>query len=241
MSDAQAIDARISLEVGAGRDAFRLRAELSLDAGVLVLFGPSGVGKTLTLKALAGLVAAQGHVRVGGQTLLDMANGVSVPAHLRRVGYVPQEGALFPFLDVAQNVAFGLPRALRKTSRVTDWLDALGIAHLASRRPGSLSGGETQRVALARALAISPQLLLLDEPLASLDAEARVALRTLVRETLQRHQVPAVLVTHDVDDAIAMGDRLVRFARGKTLDSGAPRDILRPSAPVEATITEPCG
>jgi molybdate transport system ATP-binding protein len=224
---APALEARLSIAVGSGDRAFRVEADLSLDAGVLVLFGPSGVGKTLTLQALAGLIApASGHLRVGGETLFDAARGVHVPAHERRVGFVPQQHALFPFLDVTGNVGFGLPRAERRGPRVAALLDELGLAGLAGARPASLSGGERQRVALARALAVSPRLLLLDEPFASIDQEGRAALRRTVREVIDRRRVPAVLVTHDPDEAIALGDRLVRFTRGKTMESGAPRALL---------------
>jgi ABC-type sulfate/molybdate transport systems ATPase subunit len=149
-----------------------------------------------------------------------------VPAHLRRVGYVPQNQGLFPFLDVAANVAFGLPRGPDRSSRASAWLDELGIAHLARARPASLSGGERQRVALARALAVEPRLLLLDEPFASVDDEGCQALRVVVRDVIRRHRIPAVLVTHDADEAVALGDRLVRFVRGKTVGAGAPRAML---------------
>ena len=223
----QALDAKLGIEVGGGGRAFHVDAELSLDEGVLVLFGPSGVGKTLTLMALAGLLdGVRGHVRVAGETLLDSARGVCVPAHDRRVGFVPQQHALFPFLDVAANVAFGLPRSERRGPRVTALLDEMGLARLASARPESLSGGERQRVAVARALAVRQRLLLPDEPFASIDREGRAALRALVREVIDRRGVPAVLVTHDAAEAIAMGDRLVRFGRGRTMESGSPRSLL---------------
>jgi len=228
-----AIDARVAFTVGAGARAFHVEATLSLDSGVLVLFGPSGVGKTLTLLALAGLTpVTAGHVHVDGVALLDTARGRSIPVHERRIGYVPQSQALFPFLDVAANVGFGLPRVLgrgarhARASRTHEWLVELGIAHLASAYPESLSGGERQRVALARALAVEPRLLLLDEPFASIDEDGAAALRDVVREVIRRHHVPAVLVTHDVDEAIALGDRLVRFARGKTAEAGDPRAML---------------
>ena len=222
-----ALDARLEITVGAGDRAFHVEAELILTEGVLVLFGPSGVGKTLTLQALAGLLGGvRGHLRIAGETLLDSARGVLVPAHARRVGYVPQQHALFPFLDVAGNVAFGLPRPARRGGGVAALLDELGLAALASARPTSLSGGERQRVALARALAIEPRLLLLDEPFASIDQAGRGALRRVLREVIDRRGVPAVLVTHDADEAIALGDRLVRFARGKTHVAGEPRALL---------------
>ena len=237
-----ALDARLTIAVGAGARAFRVEAELALDAGVLVLFGPSGVGKTLTLQALAGLIdGVVGHLRVGGETLLDAARGIVVPAHARRIGYVPQQHALFPFLDVAGNVAFGLPRAARKGPAVAALLDELGLTALASARPASLSGGERQRVALARALAVEPRLLLLDEPFASIDQEGRAALRRVVREVIDRRGIPAVLVTHAAEEAIALGDRLVRFARGQTALTGDPRALLGGDARVVVTgvITGP--
>jgi molybdate transport system ATP-binding protein len=227
MTAPPAIDARFSLTVGEGPRAFRVEVDLALESGVLVLFGPSGAGKTLTLAALAGLRAvSSGHLRVAGVTLLDTARGISVAAHERRVGYVPQSQALFPFVDVAANVAFGLPRGERKGPRVKEQLRELGIEHLASARPASLSGGERQRVALARALLVSPRLLLLDEPFASVDEEASQSLRKLVREVIDRHHVPTVLVTHDVKEALQLGDVVVRFASGRTIETGAPREVL---------------
>lgn len=215
-----ALDARFSLAVGRGTHAFRLDAELCLERGVLVLFGPSGSGKSLTIQALAGLVRpTRGTIAVGGRTLFDADARVDVPAHRRRVGYVPQNHALFPFCSVSANVAFGLPRAERRRDhpRVQALLDELQLTHLADARPDDLSGGERQRVALARALAVEPSLLLLDEPFASIDADGRAQVREVVRATLARHGTPAVFVTHDRDEAVDLGDRVVRFERGRTL------------------------
>jgi molybdate transport system ATP-binding protein len=226
---APALDAHLSIAVGAGERSFAVEADLGLEAGVLVLFGPSGVGKTLTLQALAGLLpGVRGHLRAGGEVLLDSSRGLDVPAHARRIGYVPQQHALFPFLDVAGNVAFGLPRRERRgaSPRVRALLDELGLLPLSSARPGSLSGGERQRVALGRALAVEPRLLLLDEPFASIDEEGRAALQKLVRAAIDRRRMPAVLVTHHAGEAIALGDRLVRFERGRTAEAGDPRAIL---------------
>jgi molybdate transport system ATP-binding protein len=165
-------------------------------------------------------------VRLGDETLLDTARGVFVPVHLRRIGYVPQSQALFPFLDVAANVAFGLPRGPARRPRTVALLEELGITHLASKRPDALSGGERQRVALARALAVPPRLLLLDEPFAAVDEEGKRVLRQVVRGVVERHAIPAVLITHDDRDAEALGDRLVRFARGRTVESGTPKSML---------------
>jgi epoxide hydrolase-like predicted phosphatase len=177
---AAALEAHIRTEVGSGAGAFRLDAELRLERGILVLFGPSAAGKSLTLRALAGLVPVrEGFVRVAGDTLFESASRVDRPAHRRRIGYVPQHHALFPFCDAAANVAFGLPLRERRrgSPRVRALLEEVGIAHLASARPASLSGGERQRVALARALAVAPRLLLLDEPFASIDRAGHAARR----------------------------------------------------------------
>jgi molybdate transport system ATP-binding protein len=222
-----ALDAHVAFVVGAGDARFQVDATLLLDTGLLVLFGPSGAGKTLTLKALAGLApVTSGHVHVRGVTLVDTERGIATPTHERRVGYVPQAQTLFPFLDVAANVAFGLPRHERGSARVSSCLRELGIEHLARARPASLSGGERQRVALARALVTEPRLLLLDEPFASIDKNGTLALRALVRDVIARHAIPVVLVTHDADEAASIGDALVRFERGKTVEQGAPAVVL---------------
>ena len=223
-----ALEARLAIAVG-GDDGFRAEVDLSLERGVLVLFGPSGAGKSLTLQALAGLIKPQrGYLRVGGETLYDSERGIDVPTHRRRLGYVPQHHSLFPFCSVARNVSFGLPRRERRDDhpRVMQLLDELGLAHLASARPASLSGGERQRAALARALAVGPRLVLLDEPFSAIDREGRGALRDAVRATLDHHGIPAVLVTHDPEEAVALGDRLVRYRRGATCESGDPEALL---------------
>jgi molybdate transport system ATP-binding protein len=224
---AVALDADVTVSVGRG--AFTVEARLLLEAGVLVLFGPSGSGKTLTLRALAGLLRpSRGWVRVGGDALFDARGGIDVPAHLRRVGYVPQQQALFPHLDVLGNVVFGLPRAERKRPgpEVRALLDELGLSGLASAQVGSLSGGERQRVALGRALAAGPRLLLLDEPLSALDRTAREALGRKLREVLARRGLAAVLVTHDPEEAAALGDRVVRFERGRSVEAMAPAEMF---------------
>lgn len=228
MTAASALDARLSVVVG-GAGGFELEVDLALERGVLVLFGPSGAGKSLTLQALAGLIRPRrGHLRVGGETLYDSERGIDVPTHRRRLGYVPQHHSLFPFCSVARNVSFGLPRRERRDNhpRVLQLLDELGLAHLAKARPDSLSGGERQRTALARALAVEPRLVLLDEPFSAIDREGRGMVRAVVRATLERHRIPAVFVTHDPEEAIALGDRLVRYQRGATQEAGDPETLL---------------
>jgi len=223
-----ALEARLAINVG-GIGGFHVETDLVHERGVLVLFGPSGAGKSLTLQALAGLIKPErGFIRVGGETLYDSDRRIDVPTHRRRLGYVPQHHSLFPFCSVARNVSFGLPRRERRDDhpRVVQLLDELGLAHLAAARPASLSGGERQRVALARALAVQPRLVLLDEPFSSIDGEGRGALRAVVRATLDHHGIPAVFVTHDPEEAIALGDKLVRYRRGASTETGDPATML---------------
>jgi molybdate transport system ATP-binding protein len=219
----------MTVVVGSGASVFTVESELTLASGVLILFGPSGAGKSLTVQAMAGLIKPErGFLRVHGETLFDADRRVFIAPHRRRVGYVPQSNALFPFLNVLENVAFGLPRAERRRGnpRIEALLEELGLTQLVSARPSALSGGERQRVALARALAVEPRLLLLDEPLASIDQEGRAAVGAVLKGAIQRRRMPAVLVTHDADEALALGDALVRFERGRTTDSGAPSALL---------------
>ena len=235
MNATPAVDASFEVLVGGRRRPFRLAVELRLDQGVLVLFGPSGSGKSLTLQALAGLIRpTRGRIVIGGRPLYDGEARVWVPPHRRRVGYVPQHHVLFPFRDVADNVAFGLPRRERRRDnpRVVALLDEVGLAHLAAAEPASLSGGERQRVALARALIVRPDVLLLDEPLASIDPAGRAELRAVVVQTLRRHGTPAVFVTHSRREALRVGDRAVLYERGRTAACGTPAELLVSDAPM---------
>ncbi|HCP47919.1 MAG TPA: ABC transporter ATP-binding protein [Deltaproteobacteria bacterium] len=223
------LDARFTLTVGSPSNPFCLEAQFQLDRGLLVLFGPSGAGKSLTLAALAGHISPQeGLITLAGQPLVDTRRSIHVAARDRRIGLVPQHNSLFPFRDVRGNVTFGLPRDQRRSRNdvVESLMDELGIAHLADARPDALSGGERQRVALARALAVRPQLLLLDEPFASIDDAGRRALQDILQSILKDHGIPAVFVTHDVDEARRMGQQVVLFERGRTTRQGRPRDIL---------------
>jgi molybdate transport system ATP-binding protein len=217
------IDIHMSVQANGQREPFRLHAHIASQADRIVLFGPSGVGKTMTLQAIAGLQRPdRGHVRLGERVLFDQAGGIDVPARDRRVGYVFQDYALFPHLDVARNIAFGLlptmPWRLSASHRrqVGEIMRALEIDGLQERLPGSLSGGQRQRVALARALIREPRVLLLDEPFSALD----VALRAKVREELdaiqRRFGMPMVLISHDLDDVARFADSLVLYEPGRT-------------------------
>jgi molybdate transport system ATP-binding protein len=224
-----AVEAEFRVRVGSGSGSFTLETRFDLEDGILVLFGPSGAGKSLTLQAVAGLVRPEaGRILVDGETLFDAERGVDRPAHRRRIGYVPQHHSLFPFGDVTQNVAFGLPRSRRHAEdpTVRKLLDELGLAELTQARPETLSGGERQRVALARALAVEPRLLLLDEPFASIDQEGRDALRRTLRELINAHSISAILVTHDPEEAYQLGTRIVRFERGRGIAHGIPDEVL---------------
>jgi molybdate transport system ATP-binding protein len=204
-----------------GRE-FTLRASFSASDEFVVLFGPSGSGKTLTLRALSGLMRPDaGRIEVDGRVLFDARKRIHVPARRRGIGYLFQDYALFPHLNVADNVAFGLNRTWRGTlpaderHRVAELLEVFGLGRLAASAPAELSGGQRQRVALARALACRPKLLLLDEPFAALDQPMRAKMRDNLKAVQQHFHVPAVLISHDPDDVEALADTLVVFEEGR--------------------------
>ena len=203
--------------------------DLDVDDGTLLaVLGPSGCGKTSLLRCLAGMERPDaGEIHVGDR-LVDGA-GTHLPPERRAVGLVPQEGALFPHLDVAANIAFGLrgrPRPDRR-ARVTALLDLVGLAGMGGRRPHELSGGQQQRVALARALAPEPGVVLLDEPFSALDTGLRAELRDEVAGTLRAAGTTAVLVTHDQTEAMTMADALAVMHDGRIVQVGPPAEVYR--------------
>ncbi|MGD0554862.1 MAG: ABC transporter ATP-binding protein [Streptosporangiaceae bacterium] len=201
------------------------------DDSLTAILGPSGSGKTTLLRVIAGFEQADsGTVRVGGRIVDGPAD--RVPPERRRVGYVPQDGALFPHLTVAANIGFGLPRRERRSAVIVDLLDAVGMAGLGERYPHQLSGGQQQRVALARALAIKPSLVLLDEPFSSLDASLRATIRADVRRLLREAGATAVLVTHDQDEALSIADQVAVIRHGKIAQCSTPEDLYtKPADP----------
>lgn len=206
-----------------------LRPRLPIGPGITVLFGPSGAGKSLVLQCVAGLVRPDaGRIAIGDRVLFDHEGGVDLPPQLRGVGYVPQDYALFPHLDVARNIAFGLVGIPRHRVRraVEEMLELMGLQGLARRRPDELSGGQQQRVALARALVRRPQILLLDEPFAALDAGVRAELRQQLRSLQGRFEIPTLFVTHDLSEASFVGDQIAVMDRGQVLQVGSSREVL---------------
>jgi len=199
------------------------------EGSVVTVLGPNGAGKTTLLRALAGLIPLKGHVELDGQVLDDSATARHVPTEHRRVGLVFQDHVLFPHMTVLDNVAFGLrAQHKRDASKVaTGWLARAGLAKRAGAMPRDLSGGQAQRVALLRTLATEPRLLLLDEPLSSLDVSVRAEVRRELSRQLSGFQGVRILVTHDPLEAMAMADRLVILEQGRVLQSGSPAEVTQ--------------
>ncbi|MGW2212658.1 ABC transporter ATP-binding protein [Streptomyces sp. NPDC001781] len=222
-ADEQGLDARLVVD----RGSFRLDVSLRAAPGdVVALLGPNGAGKTTALRALAGLVPLS-----GGRLRLDGTALERIPPERRPVGVVFQDYLLFPHLTALDNVAFG-PRChgtgkAEARAQAATWLERMGLAGHAGARPRRLSGGQAQRVALARALATRPRLLLLDEPLAALDARTRLEVRSQLRRHLAEFEAVAVLVTHDPLDAMVLADRLVVVEQGRVVQEGTPTEIAR--------------
>jgi iron(III) transport system ATP-binding protein len=208
--------------------------DLDVPAGSLTaILGPSGSGKTTLLRVLAGFERADAGTVIIGGAVVD-GPGAHLPPERRRIGYVPQEGSLFPHLTVAANIGFGLPARLRKGPATAELLDAVGLSGLGKRYPHQLSGGQQQRVALARALAVRPEIVLLDEPFASLDAHLRAAVRADVQELLAEAGITGILVTHDQDEALSMADRVAVLRGGRIAQCDAPQALY--DRPADADI-----
>ena len=201
--------------------------DLEVPAGSLTaILGPSGSGKTTLLRLMAGFERADAGTIGIGDVLVD-GPGVYVAPERRRIGYVPQEGSLFPHLTVEGNVGFGLTARERRGGKVAGLLETVGLGGFGKRYPHQLSGGQQQRVALARALAIEPAVVLLDEPFASLDAHLRASVRADVHEIFRRAGTTAVLVTHDQDEALSTADWVAALRHGKIAQCAAPEDLYR--------------
>ena len=214
---------------------FELNIDVMFDARVTAIFGPSGSGKTTLLDAIAGLRdISDGEIEIDGRVLFSSGRGIDLPPRQRDVGYVPQEGALFPHLSVRRNIAFG---AERKTDTVmpirTDHvLEILEIGHLADRPIAKLSGGEAQRVALARAILSHPRLLLLDEPLAALDIGLKEKILPYLGRVRDEFHIPMIYVTHNLTEVLTLADWVLMIGQGRLLAQGVPKDVLRSPATI---------
>lgn len=232
----------LSLSIRKQLDSFTLH--LSLDAPaekIIVLFGASGAGKSLTLAAVAGFLAPDtGRIALGERVLFDAERGINLPPQSRRIGMVSQKLALFPHLSAVDNIAYGMTQSRNaRAQRVAEFLDMMRLTGLDRRKPSELSGGQQQRVALARALAIEPDLLLLDEPFSALDLGTRVELRSELKQLQQRLRTSMLFVTHDLGEAALLADQMAVIDNGCVLQFDTPNRILR--TPLSARVAQIVG
>ena len=230
LPDKPVSDERLIAQLRVQHADFALQLALDLPArGVTAIFGRSGSGKTTALRAIAGLHRpTSARIAVGSELWQDDAKGISVPVHQRALGYVFQEASLFAHLDVRANMAYGMkrvPEALRRVSwdQAVDWL---GVGALLDRRPDQLSGGERQRVAIARALLTSPRLLLMDEPLAALDAISKDAILPYLERLHRELDIPVLYVSHAIDEVARLADHIVLLDAGQMTAAGPLQEVL---------------
>ena len=211
---------------------FALDVAFDSEGGVTALFGPSGSGKTSVINAIAGLNKPDtGRIQLGGRVLYDSGDGINVPPHKRRIGYVFQEPRLFPHMSVAQNIDYGRRNQLYSTPN-DGGLPVLGIAHLMERYPRDLSGGEAQRVAIARALTIQPEVLLMDDPLAALDDTRKAEFLPYLQAFVAKTSIPVFYVSHAMSEVAQLADHLVVMREGRVARSGALGQILSDPAAI---------
>lgn len=223
----------ISVACRLAQGRFLLDAAFEGGAGVTGLFGPSGSGKSTLIDVLAGLRRPdEGRITIGDTVLLDTARGICVPAHKRRIGLVFQDAQLLPHLSVRRNLLYGHSFTPPGERRVTleAVTAALGIGHLLDRAPATLSGGERQRVGIGRALLVSPRLLLMDEPLASLDGNRKLEILPFIERLRDEFAIPIVYVSHAVEEVARLASRVVRLSEGKVVAVGTPAETLAPTA-----------
>jgi molybdate transport system ATP-binding protein len=236
------LSARIRKSFPSSERGFSLDVEFSAEPGFTILFGPSGSGKTTLLDCVAGMTTPDaGRIAVSARVLFDASSRINIPVAKRGVGYVLQDLALFPHLTVEQNAEYGLahlPRPARK-ERAAAMLREFRIVHLRRQRPAEISGGERQRVALARVLVTDPCVLLLDEPLAALDAPTKSKIIDDLRRWNQTHGIPILYVTHSREEMIALGERVLVMGQGRIIAQGTPHEVL--SAPLQETVAQLAG
>jgi molybdate transport system ATP-binding protein len=221
---------------------FVLEVEFQAAPGFTILFGPSGAGKTTLLDCVAGLAEPdEGRISIGDRILFDAAQRINLPVSKRRVGYVFQSLALFPHLTVEQNIQYGLAHLspAERASQTSAILEAFRIPHLARRYPSEISGGEKQRTALARTLVTDPAVLLLDEPLAALDAITKAKIIDDLRTWNQAHRIPILYVTHSREEVFALGEQLLVLDAGRIVAQGTPHEVI--AAPQQETVAQLVG
>jgi molybdate transport system ATP-binding protein len=224
-----------------GRE-FSLEVEFQASPGFTILFGPSGAGKSTLLDCVAGLTTPDaGRIAIGDRAWFDAAQHTDVPVAKRRVGYVFQSLALFPHLTVEQNVQYGLAHLPqeKRGAQASAILQAFRIPHLAARYPREISGGESQRAALARTLVTDPAVLLLDEPLAALDASTKTKIIDDLRAWNQAHRIPILYVTHSREEVFALGERVIVLDAGRIVAQGTPHEVI--AAPQQETVAQLVG
>jgi molybdate transport system ATP-binding protein len=233
---------RTRAEDGGQAEPFSLDLAFEAAPGITILFGPSGCGKSTTLAAIAGLLRPDaGRIALGDDVWFDSERGIDKPAHERGVAFVFQSLALFPHMTAVKNVVYGMDRALpspEKRARAEALLSRLKVGHLADRRPAGFSGGEAQRVALARAFAMSPRIALFDEPFSAMDRQLRKDLVDDVRNFVSELAIPLVHVTHQRNEARALGDRVILLEAGRVTREGTARDLLPQDVVRDMTFDE---
>lgn len=213
---------------------FVLDVEVQTNAHRIALFGPSGSGKTLTLQAVAGLLTPDaGQIELNGKLLFCAKTGVNLNPQQRRLAYLLQDYGLFPHLTVAQNISFGLRKGWLNPSKTwlpaqaEKWVEAFELRSVLHSYPREISGGQKQRTALARALAVEPELLLLDEPLAALDIPLRVRMRQELAQLQRSLGIPSIIITHDPEDAVVLADEVYKIADGKIVGRCTPTELIQ--------------
>ncbi|MGO9126581.1 MAG: molybdenum ABC transporter ATP-binding protein [Terriglobales bacterium] len=233
------LEIRVTKRMANAERDFLLVAECGCAPGITILFGASGAGKTTLLNCVAGLTAPEaGRIAVGDRVLFDSERGVNVSVQRRGTGYVFQDLALFPHLSAEENIGYGLGGTERKR-RTDEILQSFRIAHLRKQKPREISGGERQRVALARALVIDPCVLLLDEPLAALDAATKGKMIDDLRAWNRAHGIPIIYVTHSREEVFALGERVLVLENGKIVAQGTPHEVM--TAPRQESVAQLTG